>query len=401
MKVQDIITEAKSKYDPVDFANVDLQKLYVTHGKKIVAFIKKNCKPWMKEVGNSKNRVYRGFNSVDSGKLAFTKVTRPDRKPKDSSKRDHDIMNQIIDVAGKTANRSNSMFVSGEYDVAVSYGSAYVVIPIGQFDYTWHTEISDWMDGEIVADAQPGPEDIEIDKDTQQKLVAKLKKQYQAQFVTKKKQVVSPIAEFRKVLAGFGWKGKPKTLTNMLYLWGSRFDNKMDNSYAKSIIKFGKMSDAAADDKIYAAYARAWLASNTTQRAAITKLAKAAVIEAREAYNSYATGISKPATEKAYIAQGLSNYKKKLYNKMPAKNQISTKTIERDIVPKIKGNDGTLSKAIKSGHEIMISSKKVLAINPEIYTSIVIPLLNNKKPRQINPEAFISNDGGEDNGYGW
>lgn len=385
MKVQDIITEAKSKYDPVDVAELDLQKLYVAQGKKIVAFIKKNCKPWLKETNQGKHYVYRGFDSVDEGKLAFTKVTRLNRQPKDSSKRDHDIMNQIIEIAGKTANRSNSMFVSGDFGVASVYGSVYVLLPVGKFNYTWHTQIGDWMGGEIADDAQLSADDVEIDKSTEQKLIAKLKNQYQDQYGKQKKSARSEIAKLREVLAKFGWKGKPKTLIDVLLYTVYSITN-MTSSKAKGAIQDSETSDAYAEEKLRGAFARAWLASKGAQRAALTKLVKDAVKEAESL-----GGNAKKPTEKEFIAKGLSSYKQTKYKKMPAKDQVSIKAIKRKIVPKIKGDDGTLAKAIKTGNEIMISSQKTLAINPAIYKSIVIPLLHNQKPKFADPEFVNDN----------
>jgi hypothetical protein len=116
---------------------------------KIVSYISRYCKPWLQQ---SAGRVawrgiryyhehkHRGINAPS----VFVRQTRTDRNPKDSSNAFHNLYNILINVAGGTANRSNSLFVSGSTQEASYYGKVYAVFPIGSFNYTWSPELADW-----------------------------------------------------------------------------------------------------------------------------------------------------------------------------------------------------------------------------------------------------------------
>lgn len=111
--------------------------------EEIFKLITRECKPWFREIGDPSNKVYRGFAREPKSQI-FRKSVRQNRRPRDSKPEDHDEFNRVIGMCGKVANRSNAVFVTGEYPDAASYGKAYVVIPIGNFNYTWHTVAEDW-----------------------------------------------------------------------------------------------------------------------------------------------------------------------------------------------------------------------------------------------------------------
>lgn len=106
--------------------------------------IKTQCQPWMKATDNGAYFVFRGTNSFNADGYAFIKPTRLDRKPRDTSKVYHTIFNSILDISGSIANRNNSIFCSGDPQVSKTYGSNYVVFPIGEFHYTWSPVWEDW-----------------------------------------------------------------------------------------------------------------------------------------------------------------------------------------------------------------------------------------------------------------
>jgi hypothetical protein len=56
----------------------------------------------------------------------------------------NDLYNTIIAKLGGVANRSNSIFVTGKREEASGYGKAYIVFPIGNFNYTWSPAWADW-----------------------------------------------------------------------------------------------------------------------------------------------------------------------------------------------------------------------------------------------------------------
>ncbi len=70
---------------------------------------------------------------------------RPNRAPTDSPPILHKLFDNAIANAGLTANRSNSIFVTGSKDFAKKYGAVFTVFPIGEFNYTWSSRARDWF----------------------------------------------------------------------------------------------------------------------------------------------------------------------------------------------------------------------------------------------------------------
>lgn len=114
--------------------------------KKIATFIKKNCKPWLSQTQNGKLVVYRGIEKPPTG-VAFVKPVRKNRVPLHSSQTLHELLNAVAVVGGKKANRKNAVAVTGHAHRTNMYGDkTFVVMPIGQFNYTWHIDLIDWAE---------------------------------------------------------------------------------------------------------------------------------------------------------------------------------------------------------------------------------------------------------------
>lgn len=127
MKVFEVITENNQQVD-------------VT---KVVQFIRKHCHQWLDETGG-KHPIYRGFASPPKQNIVIRDV-RKNRQPLNSRTKDHHAFNKMIKICGKVANRSNAVFVTGNKFWAKMYGELRVVIPVGNFNYTWHALHGDWM----------------------------------------------------------------------------------------------------------------------------------------------------------------------------------------------------------------------------------------------------------------
>jgi hypothetical protein len=108
---------------------------------KIKAFIEQNCQPYLKEIGGIEELPYtlmHGSNSSALKQNIATIITiNQERKPKDTPLYIHDQLNAGLMKAGFKAHRGNSIFVSGHNGVSGSYGQTYIVIPIGEYHYTW------------------------------------------------------------------------------------------------------------------------------------------------------------------------------------------------------------------------------------------------------------------------
>lgn len=128
--------------DPNSMESDELRTYLTKKAEGVAQYIQQNCNPWLVEAGDSV--VYRGTDSFPDMAVAIIKKVRKNRKPVDSSETFTQIYQMLINMAGGTANRTNSMFVSGDQYQAKEYGTPHVVFPIGDFHYTWSPEFGDW-----------------------------------------------------------------------------------------------------------------------------------------------------------------------------------------------------------------------------------------------------------------
>lgn len=116
---------------------------------RVADFILENCSQWWRETDDGGIVFYRGLQA-NIHHAAFVKPVRTDREPRDSLEIGHDAYNAMIEAVGGIANRSNSLFVISDLNQAMSYGSSYfVVLPIGDYSYTWSKGWDDWNISEI------------------------------------------------------------------------------------------------------------------------------------------------------------------------------------------------------------------------------------------------------------
>lgn len=106
-------------------------------------FIKKNCQPYL-NANPQLLPLWRGFDS--SGRDlpgVFTYPVRDDRRAMAMPREEAVWWNGVIVDAGKVARRDNSAMCTGNVGSAMVFGDAYVVFPVGPFNYTWFPEIED------------------------------------------------------------------------------------------------------------------------------------------------------------------------------------------------------------------------------------------------------------------
>ena len=150
MRARDIMAES------ISFGQGDMPERYSSQGFRDRAvelsqitreYVESHCQPWLSQVGSG--LAYRGVSPrVHQNRPLFTHPVRQNRKPRDSTWETHQFFNRLIGLAGGVANRSNSVFVTPRLSTATSYGLAYVVIPVGQFHYTWSPGVEDWFSEE-------------------------------------------------------------------------------------------------------------------------------------------------------------------------------------------------------------------------------------------------------------
>lgn len=106
-------------------------------------FISENCSKWLHETRGEV--AFRGMNPLVSigGAKAFIRSTPSDRSPKDSPPWLHSALADAISHAGLAANRTNSVFCSGNERATAEYGALHVVYMVGDFNYTWSKTVRD------------------------------------------------------------------------------------------------------------------------------------------------------------------------------------------------------------------------------------------------------------------
>lgn len=118
----------------------------------VVEQILDKCQPWLTAVGGAEQAFgkYRVWRGIDERRIrrkpAVMVPIRTNRLPRDSSPETHRGVATHIEEHGLVANRSNSIFVTGDFDVASEFGydgSPYAVFPVGPFHFTWSPEVAD------------------------------------------------------------------------------------------------------------------------------------------------------------------------------------------------------------------------------------------------------------------
>lgn len=116
--------------------------------KSLVQYVEANAQPWIEASLNLRLSFVRGIRTFSkypgSEKAVFIRNVRRNRDPKDTAPERHKMFNAAIQAAGGIANRSNSIFVTSSMAEASVYGDVYIVVPLGEFHYTWSPKWADW-----------------------------------------------------------------------------------------------------------------------------------------------------------------------------------------------------------------------------------------------------------------
>lgn len=114
--------------------------------QELADLIKRDCKKWLNEVSDiSEYKIFRGTNSIMKRpeSILYKKDVRKNRQPKDTSKAVHDIFDEYFEKNFGWKMRSESLFVTGDESIASEYGYAYMVLPIGDYNYCWSPKVPD------------------------------------------------------------------------------------------------------------------------------------------------------------------------------------------------------------------------------------------------------------------
>lgn len=127
-----------------NFINEQSKEKTETQMEEIIDIIVKDCKPFLSEFDMFHNPIYRGTNRDDVIFDHVMKVrSRRKRKPKDTPKHIHDLMDDLFFKYYGWKPRSEGIFVTHNRSFAGNYGFQVYFFPKGKYQYLWHPQVED------------------------------------------------------------------------------------------------------------------------------------------------------------------------------------------------------------------------------------------------------------------
>lgn len=96
--------------------------------------IQKKCQPFIEQ--SEGLPIYRGYGGNMLARKREIEV-RKDRRPRDSAKISHELMDEYFQEKFGANVRSAGLFATGDKQTAVPYGKVYYVFPVGDFKFVW------------------------------------------------------------------------------------------------------------------------------------------------------------------------------------------------------------------------------------------------------------------------
>ncbi len=113
--------------------------------KYIAQLLYKNCMPYLKDINFSKNFPFL-YSGRKKSKIWFKGRVRKDRKPKDTPKEIHNMLDNAFQKKFGIKARSQSLFTSFYINQTTPYGNSYIIFPIGNYEILWNPKIIDLTD---------------------------------------------------------------------------------------------------------------------------------------------------------------------------------------------------------------------------------------------------------------
>lgn len=119
--------------------------------QSLVNMLKRDCKPFIREIKPIGRFLYRGWmpkrmsdlDSYGDNILYYRRKTRTDRKPLDNYRSMHDKFDVAFQERFGWKARSEGIFATGNMDDAHNYGELFLLFPIGEFKFIWSPKILD------------------------------------------------------------------------------------------------------------------------------------------------------------------------------------------------------------------------------------------------------------------
>lgn len=133
MRIKDVILEDDYKAKPMGPDDA-------SSAEKLVEILQSECSDIISAYSASGKMLFRGENNNSS---IFTKKIRPNRIPVEMKQDAHKLIHKYMLANGMEATRMNSIFCSGKYDIAESWGSTvYAVFPRNGWKASWFNGLS-------------------------------------------------------------------------------------------------------------------------------------------------------------------------------------------------------------------------------------------------------------------
>ena len=116
-----------------------ISELFEEDAPDIIDLIKRDCQQFIE--AHPDGLMFRGMDNKSM--KPFKGTVRQDRKPVNMSKEKHKRIDDWFEKEFGFKARSQSIFVTGEFDDARSYGQPYAIFPIGEFEFVWSPQVGD------------------------------------------------------------------------------------------------------------------------------------------------------------------------------------------------------------------------------------------------------------------
>lgn len=135
-----------SRWGPSESFTDKAIKAYEGLAREIMATLRNDCRPWFHMSEGVPG--FRGMRVSDTTnqntKLFLQKSVRSDRTTKDSPEELTDAIDDSLNRLGYDfIHRRNALFIGGDRAESTSYGRAFRVFPIGDFQFVWNPHIRD------------------------------------------------------------------------------------------------------------------------------------------------------------------------------------------------------------------------------------------------------------------
>ena len=132
-----IKAELQAKIDRLYDSLGNRKKEFSSIIEKIVPIIKSKCSEFLPTIQKT-GFLYRGITVKENkNRLAFRAHSRDYRAPTHSNAAANKLFNDAMEELGLTATRTNSVFATGAFGTAGSFGKVYIFFPCNGSHYTW------------------------------------------------------------------------------------------------------------------------------------------------------------------------------------------------------------------------------------------------------------------------